>query len=129
MLKHGQLRHLKNNIIFYERLDNQIRNFEHYSMFYISYFWAKIIVYGNKSVAQSLSIYELNNDISVSDCANYNEKLTSPSCLSSISSATKILDINFPAYQDTNSSFLYKVDALYGENLFETIKKTLRGHK
>lgn len=82
--------------------------------------------YGDKTVAQSFSIYELNNDISVSDCANYNEKLTSPSCLSSISSATKILDITFPAYQDTNSSFLYKVDALYGENLFETIKTTLR---
>ncbi len=80
--------------------------------------------YGEKSIAQSFSVYELNNDISVSDCANYNEKLTNPSCLSSITSATKILDINFPAYQDTNSSFLYKVDALYGENLFETVKAT-----
>lgn len=81
--------------------------------------------YGDKTVAQSFSIYELNNDISVSDCANYNEKLVSPSCLSAISSATKILDVNFPAYQDSSSSFLYKIDASYGKNLFESIKSTI----
>lgn len=81
--------------------------------------------YGDTTKAQSFSIYELNNDITVEVCANYNEKLTTPTCLSAISSATKIADVNFPAYQDTNSSFQYKIDKTYGENLFETVKSTI----
>lgn len=72
--------------------------------------------YGDTTVAQTLSLYELTQDISVSQVANYCEKAEVPTCLSEMK---KIMDLSFPAYADTNSSYEYKLDEAYSKNLYE----------
>lgn len=76
--------------------------------------------YGDTTVAQTLSLYELNQAITVDECAQYEQHGTVPSC---ISSKTKIKDITLPAYQDSKTAYNYKLDATYASNLYTRLKE------
>ena len=76
--------------------------------------------YGDTTVAQTLSLYELNQAITVDQCAQYEQHGTVPSC---ISSKTKIKDITLPAYQDSKTAYNYKLDATYASNLYTRLKE------
>lgn len=71
--------------------------------------------YGDTNVAQIFSVYELLQDITVDDCAKYNQKAEMPSF---VANKKKIFDVNFPAYRDTVSSYVFKFDADYGKELY-----------
>ncbi|MCQ2960052.1 MAG: DUF4270 domain-containing protein [Bacteroidales bacterium] len=74
--------------------------------------------YGDTTVAQSFSIYELKNDITVEDCKNYNQKGTVPTC---ISAKEEIMTFNVPAYKDTVSSYTQKMNVSYATDLYERV--------
>ena len=71
--------------------------------------------YGDTNVAQTFSVYELLQDITVDDCAKYNQKAEIPSF---VANKKKIFDVNVPAYCDTVSSYVFKFDADYGKELY-----------
>lgn len=71
--------------------------------------------YGDTNVAQTFSVYELLQDITVDDCAKYNQKAEMPSF---VANKKKIFDVNFPAYRDTVSSYVFKFDADYGKEMY-----------
>ena len=76
--------------------------------------------YGDTTVAQTFSLYELNQAITVDECEQYEQYGTMPSC---IASKTKIRDIAFAAYQDDNTAYSYKLDATYASNLYSRLKE------
>lgn len=74
--------------------------------------------YGDTTVPQSFSVYELNHDITVGDCAGYNQFGAMPTC---INSKNEIITFDFPAYKDTVSSFSKKFDSEYAKNLYDKV--------
>ncbi len=76
--------------------------------------------YGDTTVAQTFSLYELNQAITVNECAQYEQHGTMPSC---IATKTKIRDIAFAAYQDNKTAYSYKLDATYASNLYSRFKE------
>lgn len=74
--------------------------------------------YGDATVAQSFSVYEILQDITVDDCAKYNVGAQKPSCLSSLS---EIMTFEYPAYNDTMSVYRKNLDSEYASNLYNKI--------
>lgn len=76
-------------------------------------------VYGETSVPQTLSLYELTQDITVNECSAYYQSGTKPTC---INSASHIMDIQVPAYNSETVFLQTTLDANYSQALFEKVK-------
>ena len=63
-------------------------------------------VYGDVNTAQTFSLYEVTQDVTVEDCKNYCQSKTMPTCLSSL---TPLMDIDFKKHADSDTSYLYKL--------------------
>ena len=63
-------------------------------------------VYGDVNTAQTFSLYEVTQDVTVEDCKNYCQSKTTPTCLSSL---TPLMDIDFKKHADSDTSYLYKL--------------------
>ena len=77
-------------------------------------------VYGDTSTAQTFSLYEVTQDITVEDCKNYCQTKTKPTCLSSLSAIT---DIDFKKHSDTDTSYVYKLSNDFATALFSKISE------
>lgn len=76
-------------------------------------------VYGDTTVSQTFSLYELSQDITVDECKNYCEKATIPA---SLTGTNKILDIEIPAYEDTVSSYQFRLGDEFTQSFYTKVK-------
>lgn len=109
-------------------LQSMVTDFEGYKLDSACFNLAKSAkyVYGDTTVAQTFSVYEMPQAITVADCKNYEENGTKPAWLSSIKSATKICDLQVSAYKDTLKTFSCKLTTEYATELFSKIKESTR---
>lgn len=78
-------------------------------------------VYGDTTVAQKFSVYELTQPITVADCKNYEQTGAKPAW--TFSDANKICDIQVPAYKDTLRTYSCKLATDFAASLFSKIKE------
>ncbi len=76
-------------------------------------------VYGDTTVGQQFSVYELSQPITVEDCKKYEQTGSKPAW--TFSETNKICDIQVPAYKDTLKTYSCKLAKEFATELFSTI--------